>query len=123
MLSTTSILSASLTISGLAFSFTKDGNTSKVSYDPHATADLLQQVGLIEGFDTEDRTGEPVILYTDNRYGRPVPGYALWCDFVKGFPLCERHIQIVLEYREHRKQYNRAIGKINYLLHPAKKAA
>lgn len=113
-----------LTVEGLQITYSTNGQTfTTLRLCPHAAADLMTECRFIEGFDTEDRTGEPVILFTDSMYGRPVTGYAFWCDFVRTFPLIQRHIERMLEHREERKQHNRVMGKINYLLHPLKATA
>jgi hypothetical protein len=117
MLQTITVQSFSFSIEGLTVTFTKGISTSTLILCPAATCDLFAQLGAIEGFDL-DKNNEPVILFTDNQYGRPATGWDVWANFVKRFPLTERMVQIFMEYKEERKAHKRFQGKIKYLLFP-----
>lgn len=112
----------SLTVEGFSFTYTLNGVQKSFSYDPLATCDLFQKVGLIECFD-RDYNGEPVILYTDDQYGRPATGHCLWCDYVRTFGFIQRHAEIIAEYREDERRARKIEAQINYLLHPLKATA
>lgn len=103
------INSFSFTTEGLKINYTTEGQTTKLSFDAKASADLFQQFGVIEGWDI-DRNGEPVILYTDNQEGIGY-GFEMWCQFVSSFGFNEKYALLIVEMREdlRRNQERRAI--------------
>jgi hypothetical protein len=105
---------------GLHFSYFANGVRNIVKLDPCATCDLLKSAGLIEDF-TTDRNGEPVILFSDNNEPQGY-GYELWFQFVESFPLSNRVIEILAEYREQSRRTKKQLATIIYLLSPLKAA-
>ena len=77
------------------------GQTTHLQLCPKATCQLLQDAGLIEGFDI-DENGEPVVLFTSNEYPQGY-GFDRWNSFVCFFPISYRMAARLMEYREDRK--------------------
>jgi hypothetical protein len=87
---------------------------------PKATCELLQEAGLIEGFEI-DKNGEPVILFTDNTLPAGY-GFDQWASFVCFFKISRQMAVKLMEYREDRKKSRSFQTKVNYLLKPAQAA-
>jgi hypothetical protein len=104
-------------VNGFHLNYSTQQQSFDLTFDAKATANLLKQAGIIEDFDL-DKNGEPVILYTDSMYGRPVSGFCLWCDYVKTFRFIGRHAEILAEHIEGRKSFMKTKAVISNLLQP-----
>lgn len=122
-MSHTIINSFSLTLEGFVLNFTTGDETTNQTFDPCSACEFFERAGLIEGFDIDLSTGEPVILYEDRMYGRPVEGFSYWHVFVKTFPMHERFAQFLAEYSDNEIKHKRFVAKINQLLAPLKTSA
>ncbi|RYZ83245.1 MAG: hypothetical protein EOP04_20350, partial [Proteobacteria bacterium] len=74
-----------LTVEGLTIRYLFNSGCTILYFDPFATCGLLEELGLIEGFDTDGN--EPVVLFTHPNV-KPY-GYQHWFEFVKHSPLSE----------------------------------
>lgn len=115
------VTSYSFSVNGLSITYTFKGQTTTWTLDPKAACDVFQTVGIVEGWDT-DKNSEPVILWQDRMYGRPVVEHCLWVDFVKTFPFIQRHAEIIIEDRERRKASRQFHVTMNRLLLPLQAA-
>lgn len=116
-MSTITVIFANLSVEGLSITYDAGICTNNVCLDPAASCDLLQQLGAIEAFEL-DQNREPVILFTDNQYGRIATGWDYWCNFHKSFPMTNRIGEMIIQHIQDTKQFNRLKGKIKYLLQP-----
>lgn len=107
-------------IKGLDITYTCKGETTHLQLCPKATCQLLEDAGLIEGFNI-DQNGEPVILFTGDNV-RAEYGFDSWSSFVCTFPLSYRMAVKLMEYRESRKAHLSFQATVNHLLSPLKAA-
>ena len=107
-------------IHGLQIFYTYKGEDTELSLCPGAVCDLLKDTKLIEDF-TMDSNGEPVILYTDNKFP-PGYGFEYWSAFVVFFPIPYRMALKLMEYREDRLASEQVQATIIRLLEPLQAA-
>lgn len=105
---------------GLDITYTYKGQTTHLQLCPKATCQLLQDAGLIEGFNL-DENSEPVILFTDNTYPAGY-GFDRWNSFVCTFKISHRMAQKIMEFREDRKAHEGFQATVAYLLEPLQAA-
>lgn len=113
--------SFSLSLDGLSIAYSKGANNFTIQYDPLSACDLFESLKMIEGFDKDRHTGEPVILFEkerDNGEGMwdTTTGYSEWHQFVKTFPMCEAFARLLVEHKESTDHYQALIAKIDSLL-------
>jgi len=107
---TITILSASLTLSGLSITHTN----GSLTLCPWNTCQALQDAGMIEGFEL-DSNGEPVILYTTKDTAAGYDGQR-WCEFVKSFRLTNRYAEMIIEARDEREGFQEWYDRIDSLM-------
>lgn len=107
-------------VEGINIAYNYKGKTTHLQLCPKATCQLLEDAGMIEGFDI-DENGEPVILFTDDHV-RTQYGFDRWNSFVCTFPLSYRMAVKLLEYREARKDHFEFQELISELLLPLQAA-
>jgi hypothetical protein len=111
----------SLGLHGLLIIYEYKGQKTTLLLDPKATCQTFEDLRIIESFET-DSNGEPMILWQDKQFGRPVIEHCLWCEFISSFPCIKRHAEIIIEDRERRKVSRWFHAKIDHLLSPLKAA-
>jgi hypothetical protein len=109
------INSYKLSIDGLTITYTYKQESATLFFDPKATCELFEHVGMIEGFDI-DKNGEPIIYYTERIWCRPATAFCLWFEFVKTFPFIQRHAEILVEHLADAREFKKTYDKIDNLL-------
>lgn len=110
----------------LGFHLSTDGLTASYRYveelntfffSPFQTCTLFKEAGLIEGFEEDEQTGDPVILYSDSSNSQGYNG-CFWSDFVRSFPLTEQICFALIQYKVDRGESKAVQNLINSLLSP-----
>lgn len=105
-------------LTGLTINYTIKGETTNWVLDPCATCQIFEDLGIIEGFIPDTRTSEPVILWQDRQYDRPVIEHCPWNDFTSTFPFVQRQAEIIVEAKENYRIWKEDEALIQYLLSP-----
>lgn len=109
-------------LNGFTASYSYKGENYTLTLDPAATCQLMQSAGLIEGFDINHATGEPVILFTDNTYPEGY-GFGEWASLVVFYHLSYRKAQMMLERKHEAKEFHNFNALCNYMLQPLQATA
>lgn len=104
-------------VNGLLIIYTYKGQKTTWLLDPCAVCEVFEGLGIIEGFEVDHATGEPVILWEDRSFGRPVVEWCHWCDFIS-FGFLHRHAEIIAEAKENSRAFRKSQAIINRLLAP-----
>jgi len=107
------VVKYTLSVEGFTIRYLFNRGCTILNFDPFATCGLFEELGLIEGFDSDGY--EPVVLFTHPEV-KPY-GHELWCHFVRSCPLSEAVVTRIAachylhrhkpseEGNEHRKEY------------------
>lgn len=121
------LTSFNLSIAGLQISYSANNSQNILNYDSKATCDLFEDLRIIEGFEIDYKTGEPVILgmrehdYEDQEgfvQWTSSPVAISWCDYITTYPFTHRHAELLAEELESNTAHRKILGKINSLLFP-----
>lgn len=107
-------------INGLDVTYRYESQTTHLQLCPRATCQLLEDAGLIEGFDL-DENGEPVILFTSDSV-RSQYGFDRWNSFVCTFKLSWLMVLRLMNFREDRKASRIFQATVKNLLSPLQTA-
>ena len=103
-------------LKGFEATYSVNNVRTRLQLCPKATCQLLQEAGLIEGFDI-DENGEPVILFTDNTYPEGY-GFGRWASFVCFFKISYQMAIKLIEFKEDRRLHHLIQAKVISLLQP-----
>ncbi|RYE53369.1 MAG: hypothetical protein EOP48_14555 [Sphingobacteriales bacterium] len=111
------LLGFHLLYDGLTASYQIGEDYDTLNLCPFETCQLLQDAGLIEGFTQDEKTCEPIILFTDITNPQGFNG-DYWGSFLRSFPFDEQICSSLIQYQLDRKQSQSVQTLINALLSP-----
>ncbi len=96
-------------LSGLSIAYTTNGDSKTINFDALATCDLLEQIGVIKGFNQEEKTNEPLVQSTKDL--DPV----VWCDFVRTFEFYKSYAESIARLTDDQSEFERASLFVEFL--------